>query len=105
MDVSKKIDGSTPEELEAVTASGNGEELLEEVASLTGLPPDWVQTELTKIVTNSGHTPEDLTLDELRSSMLAYLEEMQKDLEAQEAADLLALDQMSVTAAGSDLSH
>lgn len=103
MDVSKKIEGSTPE-LEAAATSGNGEELLEEVASLTGLPPDWVQTELTKIVTNSGHTPEDLTLDELRSSMLAYLEEMQKDLEAQEAADLLALDQMSALP-GSDLSH
>lgn len=97
MDVSKKIEGSQLENL------GNGEELLEEVASLTGLPPDWVQTELTKIVTNSGHKPEDLTLDELRSSMLAYLDEMQKDLEAQEASDLAALEAMVIPS--SDLSH
>lgn len=97
MDVSKKIEGSQLENL------GNGEELLEEVASLTGLPPDWVQTELTKIVTNSGHKPEDLTLDELRTSMLAYLDEMQKDLEAQEASDLAALEAMVIPS--SDLSH
>jgi hypothetical protein len=97
MDVSKK------DQVNETADKSNGAELLEEVASLTGLPPDWVQTELTKIVTSSGHEPADLTLDELRTSMLAYLEEMQKDLADQEAAELATLEQMTVSP--SDLSH
>lgn len=97
MDVSKKNKSN-----DSVDKT-NGAELLEEVATLTGLPPDWVQTELTKIVTNSGHEPADLTLDDLRTSMLAYLEEMQKDLADQEAAEIATLEQMAVSP--SDLSH
>lgn len=77
-------------------------ELLTEVASLTGLPVDWVQSELTQIVKKSGHTPEQLTLEELRASMLEYLEEMNREMNAQEAVDLGLIDHLSVP---SDISH
>lgn len=100
MDVSKLGPDQNPDALAA--AAEKGSELLVEVASLTGLPVEWVQTELTQIVKNSGHTPEQLTLEELRASMLEYLEEMNRELMAQEAADLDMLDSMSVS---SDLSH
>ncbi len=77
-------------------APGSDSELLTEVASLTGLPVDWVQTELTAIVKKSGHTPEQLTLEELRASMLEYLEEMNREMNAQEAADLDLLESLTV---------
>lgn len=71
------------------TAQGQG--LLEEVASLTGLPQEWMQTELHRIVTASGHQPSELTLDELRASMLAYLEQMMDQIPAEdeEVQDLI----------------
>ncbi len=112
MDVSK-IGSKLAPEVEVKTAAGcesisevvnseQGSELLTEVASLTGLPVDWVHTELTQIVKKSGHTPEQLTLEELRASMLVYLEEMNRELMAQEMSDLDLLDSMSVP---TDLSH
>jgi hypothetical protein len=106
MDVSKIRSNRNPE-LEALTeaekgTADSGSELLVEVANLTGLPVDWVQTELTQIVKSSGHTPEQLTLDELRASMLEYLEEMNRELMEQEAADLQMLESMAIP---SDLSH
>ncbi len=84
------------------TTAESDSELLVEVASLTGLPVDWVQSELTQIVKKSGHTPEQLTLDELRASMLEYLEEMNREMTAQEQSDLDLLDQLSVP---TDTSH
>jgi hypothetical protein len=67
-------------------SNGGGQELLNEVASLTGLSEHLheVQAELTNIIQTSGHTPQNLTLEELRASMVAYLESLQKDFEAQE---------------------
>lgn len=84
---SKQTDGAAP---------STDSELLTEVASLTGLPVDWVESELTQIVKKSGHTPEQLTLEELRASMLEYLEEMNREMNAQESADLDLLENLSI---------
>ena len=85
MDVSNKgnksVDNVT-QEMESKSTQGAG--LLEEVASLTGLPQEWMQTELHRIVTASGHQPSELTLDELRASMLAYLEQMMDHIPAED---------------------
>jgi hypothetical protein len=97
MDVSK----GKSNQAEVVTPSPDSE-LLTEVASLTGLPVDWVESELTQIVKKSGHTPEQLTLEELRASMLEYLEEMNREMNAQEAEGLDLLESLSVP---SDRSH
>jgi hypothetical protein len=63
-------------------ASG-GPELIDQVVTLTGLPDTLVQTELEQILGQAGCNKESLTLDELRTAMLAYLESMQAELEAQ----------------------
>jgi hypothetical protein len=47
-------------------------------------------------VKKSGHTPEQLTLEELRASMLEYLEEMNREMNAQEAEGLDILENLSV---------
>ncbi|MBS1961980.1 MAG: hypothetical protein JST04_07175 [Bdellovibrionales bacterium] len=91
MDVSKD---KTKFESEVAPAADS--ELLTEVASLTGLPVDWVESELTQIVKKSGHTPEQLTLEELRASMLEYLEEMNREMNAQESADLEMLESLTI---------
>jgi len=54
--------------------SQNGQDLLDTVASLTGLPEDLVQQELQDMITAAGQNPGNVTLDELRSAMLLYLE-------------------------------
>ena len=69
-------------------SDSNGKKLLNEVANLTGLPEPWVQAELHSIVETSGHAPTEVTLDELRASMLAYLESMQKEVEEQELREI-----------------
>ena len=91
MDVSKLKMQPTTE-----VPTNTDSELLSEVASLTGLPVDWVESELTQIVKKSGHAPEALTLDELRASMLEYLEEMNREMNAQEEADLAMLENLTV---------
>lgn len=91
MEVSK---GKTKPEADVAPAADS--ELLTEVASLTGLPVDWVESELTQIVKKSGHTPEQLTLEELRASMLEYLEEMNREMNAQESADLEMLEALTI---------
>lgn len=109
MDVSEKtgIDGmemtaANTEMNTEPTAMNAGVDLLDEVAALTGLPPEWVQTELNKIVAGSGHDPQSLTLDDLRASMLTYLEKMASDLETQESDDMEFLKSLSIA---SDMSH
>lgn len=96
MDVSKGK-SQPPSETDPVASAPAAEsELLTEVASLTGLPVDWVESELTQIVKKSGHAPEQLTLEELRTSMLAYLEEMNREMNAREEADLDLLENLTV---------
>ena len=64
-----------------------GEELLETIAALTGLPDEAVREELNKIVAEAGHNDEELTMDQLRSAMLGYLETLSAEMgvEAPEA--------------------
>jgi hypothetical protein len=57
-----------------------GEKLLNTVASLTGLPAPLVHEELGQILELSGQDSANLTLEELRSAMLAYLEKIQDSM-------------------------
>ncbi len=57
-----------------------GEELLEEVVALTGVPQDQMKQELSRILSETGHgNPEELTIETLRASLLAYLEELDEE--------------------------
>ena len=53
-----------------------GQELLDSVANLTGLPEPLVQQELQQILEGAGQNAGSVTLDELRQAMLLYLESL-----------------------------
>lgn len=52
----------------------DGQELLNLVISLTGLPESDVQKDLEPIFERNGQGPANLTLDQLREVLAAYLE-------------------------------
>lgn len=61
-----------------------GEELLQTLVNLTGLPEEFAQKELHEILDSSGESPEsraDITLEELRAALIRYLETMDPELE------------------------
>lgn len=53
-----------------------GPDLVQKVASLTGLPEDFAKEELSKILEQTGHSEQDLTLEQLRSALISYLESL-----------------------------
>jgi hypothetical protein len=57
----------------------SGQELIQTLVTATGLPEEWIHNELDHILETSGQTSVDITLEQLRASMLAYLEAMQAD--------------------------
>lgn len=65
----------------------DGTELIQTLASLTGLPESWAQGELLKIIEQSGLGSADLTLTELRKVLAAYLEEIHTAMDEEPAAD------------------
>ncbi len=68
-----------------------GEDLIREVVEHTGLPNEWAEDEISKIITDAGHSDKNLTLEELRSAMLTYLESIQSEL--MEESDEITLEQ------------
>ncbi len=73
MDVSR-------ESQEAALEEPGGEELISSLISATGLPEPLIEQELQTILQSSGHSSADLTLDELRQAMAAYLEAVHHEL-------------------------
>lgn len=67
-----------------------GQELIQQLVDLTGLPADLVHRELDQILELSGQKSGNLTLDELRGAMLAYLEALQESYLAQDATSSTA---------------
>jgi len=69
-----------------MVASGDDEkagfELLQTLVAATGLPPDLIEKELQRILRGSGHSGENLTLEQLRVAMAAYLDSIRADLES-----------------------
>ncbi len=57
-----------------------GRELVDTLASLTGLPEPWVSQELVQLIEKSGKNEKEITLEQLRDAMLIYLETVQADL-------------------------
>lgn len=56
--------------------SEQGNELIQTIVDLTGLPGTLVVRELEGIVKKSGHQIENLTLDQLRGALIGYLESL-----------------------------
>ena len=68
MEVSKKDEES------------GGQELVQTLVSLTGLPEPWVSQELLQILETTGQNAQEITLEKLREAMLVYLEEVHASL-------------------------
>ena len=69
----------------------DGKELISELVTATGLPEPLMHEELDGILASSGHSADELTLEQLRSAMVAYLESIHRDMsnEANDSADLV----------------
>jgi hypothetical protein len=52
----------------------SGQELLDTLGAMTGLPEEQIHGELQAILSRSGFSQENLTLDQFRLAMAAYLE-------------------------------
>jgi hypothetical protein len=79
-----------------------GQELLDTVAQLTGLPEPLVQEELHEILESAGQNAGSVTLEQLRQAMLMYLEALAEPLERAELAKLE--EEAENNASNSDLS-
>ena len=55
------------------------QDVMQQVVSLTGLPESWIRLELDPILESLGQNKSQVTLDQLRQTMLAYLELTQED--------------------------
>ena len=58
------------------TSIPKGNALLEEVADLTGLPKGEISEELVQLLNKVGTDPNQLTIEQLRTAMIAYLSEI-----------------------------
>jgi hypothetical protein len=83
-----------------------GQQLLDTVAELTGLPEPLVQQELHEILESAGQNAGSVTLDALREAMLLYLEAMAEPLERaeRELAEKAALEKSLNPTTTEDLS-
>lgn len=53
-----------------------GTELIDTVCLATGLPKNLIQTELVRILKEGGVEPKNATLDDLRSILASYLQDI-----------------------------
>jgi hypothetical protein len=58
-----------------------GERLVQTVVSLTDLPEPLIRDEMTQLLEATGHSSQDLTIEQLRASMLAYLEALHESIQ------------------------
>jgi hypothetical protein len=61
------------------TVDPDGQELIKAVVSLSGLPESLARLELDHILDSAGQSSQNLTLEQLRYALVAYLEAMNDD--------------------------
>jgi hypothetical protein len=69
--------------------------LLDQVSHLVGLPTEWVESELSKLVSQSGHDLSNMTIEDLRAITLNYLNDMDFQFQEQQQSDLVFLENVS----------
>ncbi len=57
-----------------------GANVLQEVVQLTGLPEEFLDTEISSLLGTVGSTVNDLSLDQLRSVLINYLEALNEEV-------------------------
>ena len=68
--------------LVCVPTSGatEGALVLQEVVQLTGLPSEYLDSEITNFLGTTGESVNDMTLDQLRSVLMNYLETINQEM-------------------------
>lgn len=62
-------------------ATGSGKDVLQEVVQMTGLPEDYLHAEINSFLgTEKSGDVKDLSLDQLRSVLLNYLETLNEEM-------------------------
>lgn len=64
----------------------DGLDLLRTLVESTGLPTDSVESELNRLITRQGISPDQVTLDDIREILATYLQETL--LDAKESLDV-----------------
>jgi len=72
-------------EVSEVKLEPSGKTLIQTVVELTELPQSWVYSELDQILERSGQSANQITLDQLREALMAYLEDLKTDLISDES--------------------
>jgi hypothetical protein len=84
MEVANSMDTNSQEE-NAVPEQGA--ELIQKLVTLTGMPEELMHEELGGILQQAGEDASTVTLEQLRSAMILYLEQLERESLAAEAAD------------------
>ncbi len=58
----------------------SGNDVLKEVVQMTGLPEEFLRSEINSLLGMEGEDVKDLSLDQLRSVLLNYLETLKVDM-------------------------
>ena len=67
----------------------DGRKLLDQLATLTGLPGDSVNLELLKIVEKNGKNPDTLTIQDVRAILADYLQDVLLDAKHEYTANFI----------------
>ncbi len=80
----KKEQGCSVVMPEKVTAApmASGKDVLHEVVQMTGLPADYLHAEINSFLGTATEDVKDLSLDQLRSVLLNYLETLNTEIES-----------------------
>jgi hypothetical protein len=76
---SSKLNLITPK-LGSKTEPAEGAAVLKEVVQMTGLPEQYLDSEITQFLGTATESVNDLTLDQLRSVLLNYLETVNEEM-------------------------
>ena len=67
--------------LQEIEAKASGKDVLQEVVQMTGLPEDYLHSEINSFLgTEKSGDVKDLSLDQLRSVLLNYLETLNEEM-------------------------
>ena len=70
-------------EVASTPQTGSGKDVLQEVVQMTGLPEDYLHAEINSFLGTGTEDVKDLSLDQLRSVLLNYLETLNTEIESE----------------------
>ena len=66
--------------IEPIELNSDGAAVIEEIVQMTGLPGEYLNTEISQLLGTPGESVNHLSLDQLRSMLLNYLETVNEEM-------------------------